>query len=211
MHVGLESVREALLFAGRDLNAILLGGKVANDARTCWIKVRCPEGTPYELNGDRCWLFVGEGQDGFCGNVVDEFDAKDLGRGEGGRDGDVEGGGLVGRLDFLIGDLYGQTDWRGRGGGGVVYGHVNLAIAGSCLQAKDEESEVEKAAHDDEEGGEKLEKVVETGIEMSKASLCSQRCQIVDLLVLLLSIRKMCSIRSAAIEGRREASPNPRR
>jgi hypothetical protein len=105
VHIDLESVGEGLLLARGDLDAILLGGQVANDARAGWVEVGSPQGAANELHSDRVGLFVGEGQNGFGGDVVDQFDAEDFGGGEGGCDGDVERGSLIGVLDLLVGDL----------------------------------------------------------------------------------------------------------
>lgn len=77
MHVGGEAEGQALLLSRGNLDGILVGGQVANDARRrSWI--RSPQAATDELNGDWVGLFVGEGEDGLGLLAIDQLDAKDL-------------------------------------------------------------------------------------------------------------------------------------
>jgi hypothetical protein len=106
VHVGLEFVGQALLLAWCNLDAILLGSQVADDARSSWIEVGSPQASSNKLNVDGFGLFVAEGEDGFGGLAVDKLDAKDFGVGKGGGDEDVQAGTLVWGVDFFIWELY---------------------------------------------------------------------------------------------------------
>ena len=82
VHVGLKGEWQALLLARSNLDSILLGGQVADNARAADVEVGCPQTATDELDGDRLGLFVAEGEAGIGGLAVDELDAEDLRVGE---------------------------------------------------------------------------------------------------------------------------------
>jgi hypothetical protein len=92
MHINDKVVWDSSLFARGNLNPILDGGQVSDNARAFWVEVWSPETTANEGDNHRLGLIVGEGQDCFGWLPIDQLDAKDLSSWEGGRDSYVEGG-----------------------------------------------------------------------------------------------------------------------
>ena len=78
MHVGLEAVWQALLFAGRYFDSILLRGQISDNTSPRWIEVWCPEAASNELDSDWFGFLIAEGNDRIGRLAIDKLDAKDL-------------------------------------------------------------------------------------------------------------------------------------
>ena len=78
VHVGLEGEWQALLLAWGNLDSILLGRQVTDDARAADVEVRCPQTAADKLDGDGLCLLIAEGKRGISGLAIDELDAEDL-------------------------------------------------------------------------------------------------------------------------------------
>ena len=106
VHICLEGEWQALLLAWRDLDSILLGSQVADDARAADVEVGCPQTAANELDGDGLRFFIAEGEAGISGLAINELNAEDLGVGEGGGDKDIQVRRGAGSVDFFVWDLY---------------------------------------------------------------------------------------------------------
>jgi len=103
VHLGGEGVRDGLLLAAGNGQAVALAGQVAQDAG---VGARVLEqGAADERHGDGGGLLVLEGEAGLGGMAVDQLDAEDLRLGPAGRDGDLD----VGRLRVFA-DLFDALD-----------------------------------------------------------------------------------------------------
>lgn len=76
VELGGEAVRNRLLRTSRDLDGVLLGGQVADDAGLPALLQRQRSADDGDANGRG--LVVGDGKASFGGMAVDELDAKDL-------------------------------------------------------------------------------------------------------------------------------------
>lgn len=111
VHLGGEGVGQALVLAGRDGDAIALGGQVAQDdgdlGRTGDVD-GCGQRATDQQDCDGLGLLVVDIEDGAGWVTVDELHAEDLGLREGGGDVDLDVGSLLlGRIvDLILGDLF---------------------------------------------------------------------------------------------------------
>lgn len=80
VHLGGEGVGHGLLCAGRNLDGVLLRGKVAQDLKLAIDLLEQRATDNVHANGLR--LVVGDGQAGLSGMAIDELDAEDLRLGE---------------------------------------------------------------------------------------------------------------------------------
>lgn len=94
VHLGRESVGQALALASWDGDAVARGGEVAQDdgwVGSAWHILRREEGTANDKDGDRLWLGVVHIEDCTGRVTIDQLDTKDLSVGEGGADVHLQG------------------------------------------------------------------------------------------------------------------------
>lgn len=102
VHVGGQAVWQGLALASWDLDAILLGGQVADNLGFLAREVGSPEAATDELNGNGLGLSIVDGELHIRRLAIDDLNAKDLGVEEFSVDLDVESSRLAGVLDVFF-------------------------------------------------------------------------------------------------------------
>ena len=80
MHLGGKAVADAFLRARGNLNAIASGSEITNHFA---LFLKIPQATSHEIDGDRVWLVICEGNQRLGWMTIDELDTEDLRGGKG--------------------------------------------------------------------------------------------------------------------------------